>query len=139
MGSERFNVLREQVRGQVIEEDDAEYEAARLVYNGMISRRPAAVLRVSQVADVLAAVRFARGLGIEVAVRGGGHSAPGFGTVDGGLGGARVTDVELRDLQEHGDHCRDLQFSCAMVGTLPGQHHTNDRPIPCRAGLLRCC
>lgn len=85
MGSDRFDVLREQVRGQVIEEDDPEYDAARSVYNGMIDRRPAAVLRVSQVADVMAAVRFARGLGIEVAVRGGGHSAPGFGTVDGGL------------------------------------------------------
>jgi len=85
MGTERFNVLREQVRGQVIEEGDAEYEAARRVYNGMIDRHPAAVLRVSQMADVMAAVRFARGLGIELAVRGGGHSAPGFGTVDGGL------------------------------------------------------
>lgn len=85
MGSDRFDVLREQVRGQVIEEGDADYEAARQVYNGMIDRRPAAVLRVSQAADVIAAVRFARGLGIDVAVRGGGHSAPGFGTVDGGL------------------------------------------------------
>ncbi|WP_285313891.1 FAD-dependent oxidoreductase [Pseudarthrobacter sp. fls2-241-R2A-168] len=85
MGSDRFDVLREQVRGQVIEEGDADYESARLVYNGMIDRRPAAVLRVSQVADVMAAVRFARGLDIEVALRGGGHSAPGFGTVDGGL------------------------------------------------------
>jgi FAD/FMN-containing dehydrogenase len=85
MGSDRFDVLREQVRGQVIEEDDSEYDAARTVYNGMIDRRPAAVLRVTQVADVMAAVRFARGLGIELALRGGGHSAPGFGTVDGGL------------------------------------------------------
>ncbi|SEQ29751.1 FAD-binding oxidoreductase [Arthrobacter sp. OV608] len=85
MGSDRFDVLREQVRGQVIEEGDADYESARLVYNGMIDRRPSAVLRVSQVADVMAAVRFARGLDIEVALRGGGHSAPGFGTVDGGL------------------------------------------------------
>ena len=85
MGSDRFDVLREQVRGQVIEEDDAEYDAARAVFNGMIDRRPAAVLRVSQPADVMAAVRFARGLDIEVALRGGGHSAPGFGTVDGGL------------------------------------------------------
>ncbi|MEW1808054.1 FAD-binding oxidoreductase [Pseudarthrobacter sp. NPDC080039] len=85
MGTDRFDVLREQVRGQVIEADDAEYDAARSVYNGMINRRPAAVLRVTQVADVIAAVRFARGLDIEVAVRGGGHSAPGFGTVDGGL------------------------------------------------------
>ena len=47
---------RERVRGQVIEEDDAGYDAARAVYNGMIDRRPAAVLRVSQVADVMAAV-----------------------------------------------------------------------------------
>lgn len=85
MGSDRFDVLREQVRGPVIEEGDAGYEEARHVYNGMIDRRPAAVLQVSQAADVMAAVRFARGLGIDVAVRGGGHSAPGFGTVDGGL------------------------------------------------------
>ena len=85
MGTERFDVLREQVRGQVIEEGDPDYDAARRVYNGMVGRRPAAILRVSQVADVLAAVRFARGLGIDVALRGGGHSAPGFGTVDDGL------------------------------------------------------
>jgi FAD/FMN-containing dehydrogenase len=92
MGSDRFAVLREQVRGRVIEEGDADYETARRVYNGMIDRRPAAVLQVSQVADVMAAVRFARGLGIEVAVRGGGHSSPGFGTVDGGL----VLDLSTR-------------------------------------------
>jgi FAD/FMN-containing dehydrogenase len=85
MGTERFNVLREQVRGQVIEEGDPQYDTARRVFNGMIDRRPAAILRVSQVADVMAAVRFARGLGIDVALRGGGHSAPGFGTVDDGL------------------------------------------------------
>ncbi|AMM31578.1 hypothetical protein SA2016_0890 [Sinomonas atrocyanea] len=85
MGTERFDVLRGQVRGQVIEGDDPEYEVARHVFNGMVDRRPAAILRVSQVADVMAAVRFAHGLGIDVALRGGGHSAPGFGTVDGGL------------------------------------------------------
>jgi FAD/FMN-containing dehydrogenase len=85
MGTERFDVLREQVRGQVVEDDDPEYETVRHVFNGMVDRRPAAVLRVSQVADVMAAVRFAHGLGIDLALRGGGHSAPGFGTVDGGL------------------------------------------------------
>lgn len=85
MGTERFDVLREQIRGQVVEDDDPEYEAARHVFNGMVNRRPAAILKVSQVADVMAAVRFAHGLGIDVALRGGGHSAPGFGTVDGGL------------------------------------------------------
>ncbi|WP_077489916.1 FAD-binding oxidoreductase [Sinomonas mesophila] len=85
MGTERFDVLREQVRGQVIEEEDPEYDAARRVFNAMVDRRPAAVLRVSQVADVMAAVRFARDQGLDVALRGGGHSAPGYGTVDGGL------------------------------------------------------
>ncbi|WP_336857674.1 FAD-binding oxidoreductase [Sinomonas albida] len=85
MGTERFDALREQVRGQVIESDDPEYDEARLVFNGMVDRRPAAVLRVSQVADVMAAIRYAHGLGLDLALRGGGHSAPGFGTVDGGL------------------------------------------------------
>ncbi|MCH6469861.1 FAD-binding oxidoreductase [Sinomonas terrae] len=85
MATERFDVLREQVRGQVIEEGDPEYDSARRVFNGMVDRRPAAILRVSQVADVMAAVRFARGLGIDVALRGGAHSAPGFGTVEDGL------------------------------------------------------
>ncbi|WP_334171073.1 FAD-binding oxidoreductase [Sinomonas sp.] len=85
MTTERFDVLREQVRGQVIEDGDADYDAARRVFNGMVDRHPAAILRVSQVADVMAAVRFARGLGIDLAIRGGAHSAPGFGTVDDGL------------------------------------------------------
>ncbi|MDQ4501926.1 FAD-binding oxidoreductase [Sinomonas sp. ASV322] len=85
MGTERFDALREQVRGQVIESGDPEYDAARAVFNGMVDRRPAAVLRVSQVADVMAAIRFAREQGLDLALRGGGHSAPGFGTVDGGL------------------------------------------------------
>ncbi len=75
-----FDSLREQVRGQVITPGDADYDAARAVHNGMIDKRPAAVVRVSQVADVIASVNFARDNSLDVAVRGGGHSAPGFGT-----------------------------------------------------------
>ncbi len=85
MGSERFDALRERVRGQVIEADDPEYDDARAVHNGMIDRRPVAILRVSQVADVIAAVRFARERDLEVAVRGGGHNVAGLGSVDAGL------------------------------------------------------
>ncbi|MGH2726007.1 MAG: FAD-binding oxidoreductase [Actinomycetota bacterium] len=77
--------LREAVRGQVIDPKDPEYNAARAVFNGMIDRKPGAVVRVAGVADVIACVTFARDNGIDLAVRGGGHSAPGFGTVDGGL------------------------------------------------------
>jgi FAD/FMN-containing dehydrogenase len=77
--------LREQVRGEIIEPGDPEYDAARAVYNGMVDKRPAAVVRVAGVADVIACVNFARENGVDLAVRGGGHSAPGLGTTDGGL------------------------------------------------------
>lgn len=77
--------LKEQVRGQVVTADDADYDAARAVWNGMFDRRPLAVLRAEQVANVVAGVNFARDNSLELSVRGGGHSAPGFGTNDGGL------------------------------------------------------
>lgn len=80
-----FQALQEKVRGQVITSDHADYDTARAVFNGMIDKRPAAILRVSQVADVIAGVNFARDTGLDLALRGGGHSAPGFGTCDGGL------------------------------------------------------
>ena len=77
--------LREQVRGRVITEADEDYGEARAVHNGMFDKRPLAVLRAEQVADVIAGVNFARENGLDLSVRGGGHSAPGFGTNDGGL------------------------------------------------------
>ena len=77
--------LREQVRGQVITAADDDYGEARAVHNGMFDKRPLAVLRAEQVADVIVGVNFARANGLDLSVRGGGHSAPGFGTNDGGL------------------------------------------------------
>jgi FAD/FMN-containing dehydrogenase len=77
--------LRDQVRGLVLGEGDDGYEEARVVHNGMFDRRPLAVLRAEQVADVIAGVNFARENGLELSLRGGGHSAPGFGTNDAGL------------------------------------------------------
>jgi FAD/FMN-containing dehydrogenase len=83
--------LRDQVRAAVITADDPGYDEARAVHNGMFDKRPAAVVRAEQVADVIAAVNYARDAGLELAVRGGGHSAPGFGTTDGGV----VIDLSL--------------------------------------------
>jgi FAD/FMN-containing dehydrogenase len=80
-----FDGLRQQVRGKVITPGDSDYDAARAVHNGMIDKRPAAVVRVSQGADVVAVVNFARDNHIDLAIRGGGHSAPGFGTWDDAL------------------------------------------------------
>ena len=77
--------LREQVRGQVLTGEDAGYDEVRAVHNGMFSKWPLAVLRAEQVADVIAGVNFARDNGLELAVRNGGHSGPGFGTNDRGL------------------------------------------------------
>jgi FAD/FMN-containing dehydrogenase len=77
--------LRGSVRGQVIAPSEAEYDEARTVYNAMIDRRPAVIVRPEDTQDVVAAVNHARDRGLPVAVRGGGHSVPGFGTVDDGL------------------------------------------------------
>jgi FAD/FMN-containing dehydrogenase len=71
--------------GEVISPGDPGYEQARRVWNGMIDRRPALVVRCRGVADVVACVRFARAHQVPLAVRGGGHNVAGFGTCDGGV------------------------------------------------------
>ncbi|TDE13100.1 FAD-binding oxidoreductase [Jiangella asiatica] len=90
--------LRERVRGPVVAEGDEGYDDARRVYNAMIDRRPRVVVRCVNAGDVAAVVDFARENGLPVAVRGGSHSVPGFGTVDDGvvidLGGMRGVRVD---------------------------------------------
>ena len=82
---EALVALREQVRGRVVIAEDEGYDEARGVHNGMFDRRPLAVLMAEQPGDVIAGVQFAREHGLDLSVRGGMHSAPGFGTNDGGL------------------------------------------------------
>lgn len=77
--------LREQVRGEVIAPENEGYEQARKVYNAMIDRRPSVVVRPVNVGDVMNAVNFARENRLDLAIRGGSHSVPGFGTCDGGV------------------------------------------------------
>src|SRR5690349_11664769 len=72
--------LRSGVRGETILDGDAGYDEARAVYNAMIDRRPHAVVRPADVDDVVTAVGYAHKNSLPVAVRGGGHSVPGFGT-----------------------------------------------------------
>ena len=77
--------LQGQVRGEVIVGSDRRYDEARKVYNAMIDRRPAVIVRPTAVADVIAAAKSARAEGLPIAIRGGGHSVPGFGTADGAM------------------------------------------------------
>lgn len=77
--------LRDSIRGPVITPDDAGYDAARAIWNGAIDRRPACIARCTGVADVVAAVRFARERDLVVAVRSGGHGVGGHALCDGGL------------------------------------------------------
>ncbi len=73
------------LRGQVITPSDAEYEAARRVWNGAIDRHPAFIVRCHDANEVVAAVNVASRHGLQLAVRGGGHSIPGLSVCDGGL------------------------------------------------------
>ena len=72
-------------RGSLIRPHDSLYESARKVYNAMIDRHPRLIACCSDIADVVAAVNFARDHGMPLAVRGGGHNVAGFGTCDDGL------------------------------------------------------
>jgi FAD/FMN-containing dehydrogenase len=77
--------LRTSMRGPVIEPNDANYDEVRQVWNGMIDRRPALIVRAQGTADVITAVNFARENGLAISVRGGGHSAAGTAVADGAL------------------------------------------------------
>ena len=92
MDQARIDQLREDVRGEVIAPSDDSYDDARHVYNAMIDRRPAVVVRPANTADVMTAVRCAGDNDLPVAVRGGSHSVPGFGTADDAV----VVDLSSR-------------------------------------------
>jgi hypothetical protein len=88
--------FRAVLHGQLITPDAPDYEEARQVYNGMIDKRPAFIVRCADVADVVTAVKFARDNKLLLAVRGGGHNGGGLGTCDDGL----VIDLSaMRDVR----------------------------------------
>jgi FAD/FMN-containing dehydrogenase len=79
------NGLGEGFKGQSIRPGDPGYDDARAVYNGSIDKRPDLIVRPTGAADVIDAVNYARENGLALAVRGGGHSVAGNGTVEGGV------------------------------------------------------
>lgn len=80
-----IEALEDRLRGRVVVAGDADYDAARRVWNGMIDRRPALIAMCAGVGDVMAAVGHARDHGLPIAVRGGGHNVAGTAVCDDGV------------------------------------------------------
>lgn len=121
--TEQASTLQTQIRGDVLLHGDAEYDHARAIWNGMIDRLPALIVRCMTDEDVIACINFARANGLTVTVRGGGHNVSGSALSNGGLvidlsrmnavevnpatrravaqGGATIGDVD-RATQSHG-------------------------------------
>ena len=115
--------LRERAHGTVTEPGDDGYDEARAVYNAMIDRRPRVVVQCTDAGDVMAAVDFARQNGLDLAVRGGGHSVPGFGTVDdgvvadlSGMRGVRVDPAARTARAEGGATWSDFNHATGAFG-----------------------
>ena len=85
MAVSTFEELRAQVRGQLLLRGDSGYDAARTIWNGMIDRKPAAILRCVGTMDIIAGVNFAREHGITLCLKGGGHNISGLAVVDDAL------------------------------------------------------
>jgi FAD/FMN-containing dehydrogenase len=85
LADEGLNELRRSLAGTVLAPADADYDAARRCFNAFVDRRPAAIARCAGADDVVTAFDFARGHGLEVAVRGGGHNPAGHCVSEGGL------------------------------------------------------
>ena len=113
LASAPYDDLATALRGDLIRPGDAGYDQARAVYNGMIDKYPAAIARVRDVADVIACVNFGREHGLDLAVRGGGHSAAGLGVADGGL----VIDMSLlrSTTVSPGDHTVRVDAGCTLA------------------------
>src|SRR5687768_5497347 len=118
-----FRELESSFRGILVRPDAPSYDQDRKVWNGSIDRSPALIARCTGVADVIAAVKFARASGLPVAVRGGGHSFPGLSVCDGGIlidlglmKGIRV-DPEARTARvQPGVHWAELDHETQAFG-----------------------
>ena len=84
---ERKNVeiFAASLRGALLKPGQPGYDEGRVLWNGMMDKRPALIARCEGVADVITAINFARDNNVLLAARGGGHNVAGFGACDGGL------------------------------------------------------
>jgi FAD/FMN-containing dehydrogenase len=83
--SAAIDELRRDFHGELITPDSPSFDEARAIFNAMIDRRPGLIAQCADAEDVIRSVNFGRNLGVEIAVRGGGHSVAGKSLTDGGL------------------------------------------------------
>jgi hypothetical protein len=123
--------LRSRMQGDVIDADHPEYDESRKVWNGSIDRRPTAVARCADEADVQAATRFAVETGLEIAVRGGAHSMSGASVVDDGL----VIDLgAMNQVRVDPAARRAVVGGGALLSDLDGATQAHGLAVP--AGLI---
>jgi FAD binding domain/Berberine and berberine like len=133
MNSGSIAKLQENFRGEVIQPTDPKYDEARKVYNGMIDKRPAAIARCADVADVMTAVKFGRENKLLTSIRGGGHNAGGLGICDDGLvidlSGMKNVHIDLKTKTarvapgctwgdvDHATHPFGMAVPCGFIST----------------------
>jgi FAD/FMN-containing dehydrogenase len=123
VSEDAITALADSLHGNLIQAGEAGYDEARAVYNAMIDKYPALIVRCRDVADVIAGVNFARDQGLLLSIRGGGHNGAGLGTVDdrlvldlGLMHGVRVDPVARTARVEGGALLSDLHHATAPSG-----------------------
>lgn len=144
----QIEAFRAQSRGEVLDPSSPSYDATRVVWNGMIDRRPALIARCRNAADVAASINFARGHGLAIAIRSGGHNVAGYAVCDGGLmidmsamNGVRVAPGLERAIVEGGATWGDVDAATTPMGrATPGGliSGTGWQALPYRAALAGC-
>ena len=112
---EIYSSLHTRFKGDLLRPGEGGYEDARVIWNGMVARRPGLIARCADVSDVQSAVRAGSEAGIQTAVRCGGHSLAGFSTCDGGM----VIDLSrMRQVTVDPEKCRARFAGGCLLGSI---------------------
>ena len=125
------DAFAQQLHGSVTRPDDSDYDEVRALYNAMIDKRPALIARCADRDDVVAAVKFGREQGLDIAIRCGGHNGPGLGSVDNGL----VIDLSgLKTVTVDPDSRTAKVGGGCLVGDVDAATHEHGMAAP--AGII---